>query len=143
MLFLLLFAQSMVILFNKSDKFHLDQKAYGQLVDNIWRKKYGNFKFSYIAGDVWWADNAALFAPSKPKPLIWGDVKQNPWLDEYDINDKGALVVASSLDEYNNIKAKLKFVSKPEVLVVEAKNRLGKIKKKTLYYGFYNVYGER
>ncbi len=143
MLFLLLFAQSMVILFNKSDKFHLDQKAYGQLVDNIWRKKYGNFKFSYIAGDVWWADNAALFAPSKPKPLIWGDVKQNPWLDEYDINDKGAMVVASSLDEYNDIKAKLKFVSKPEVLVLEAKNRLGKIKKKTLYYGFYNVYGER
>lgn len=143
MLFLLFSAQALVILFNKSDKFHLKATQYGQTLENIWYKKYGNFKFMYVAGDVWWADNAALFAPSQPKPLIWGDFKQNPWLDEHDINDKGALLIAGSLDEYQSMKNKLKFVSKPEPLDIYVTNRLGKIKKKPLYYGFYNVYGER
>ena len=143
MLFLLFFAQGCVILFNKSDKFHLNQQAFGQTLEDLWHKKYGRFDFAYVAGDVWWADNAALFAPSRPKPLIWGDIKQNPWLDEHDINDKGALVVTSDKFEYDNIKNKLKFVSKPEILEISVTNRLGKIKKKTLYYGFYSIYGDR
>lgn len=143
MLFLLFLAQTLVILFNKSDKFHLDAKDYGQTLESIWYKKYGNVKFSYIAGDVWWADNAALFASSQPKPLIWGDFEKNPWFDKHDINSKGALIVAGSLSEYQEMKHKLKFVSKPEPLQINVINRLGKTKQKTLYYGFYNVYGER
>jgi len=143
MLFVLFLAQFMVILFNKSDKFHLDAKIYGQTLEDLWHQKYKMRPFSYIAGDVWWADNAALFAPSKPKPVIWGDIKQNPWLDESDLAIKGALVVAGDKGEYDAMRSKMKFVSPPQILEIEAKNRLGKTKKKTLYYGFYNVYGER
>ncbi len=130
-------AQALVICLNKSDKFQLDTKEYGKMVETLWRQN-SDKPFAYVAGDVWWANNAALFAPSKPKPIIWGDVNQNPWFELKDIQDKGALVLTSDEFEYFEMQKKLGFDDEPKVLGITVKNRLSKTKEKTIYYGFYH-----
>ena len=140
---LMLMAQMMIILLNKSDKFQLDAKAFGQTVEELWYQKNGRVPLEYVAGDVWWANNAALFAPSRPKPIIWGDLKQNPWFDANDVANKGALILTSGEGEYNALRKKMMFVSSPQILEVEVQNRVGKKKTKRVYYGFYNVSGDK
>jgi len=142
-MFLMLTAQGLIICLNKSDKFQLDAQAFGQKLDEIWYAKNGKLPFKYVAGDVWWANNAALFAPSRPKPIIWGDLKQNPWFDGNDVASSGALILTSGQAEFNAIRKKMKFVSSPQVLELKVQNRFGKEKVKQVYYGFYNVSGER
>lgn len=136
-------AQILIICLNKSDKFQLDAKAFGQSLEQIWYAKNGKLPLEYVAGDVWWANNAALFAPSKPKPIIWGDLKQNPWFDENDVAAKGALILTGGEAEYYALRKKMKFVSSPQVMEVSVQNRMGKTKTKKVYYGFYNISGER
>lgn len=143
MMFLMAFAQIMVILFNKSEKFHLNANAFAAKVEDLWHDHAGHKAFEYVVGDVWLADNVALFAPSKPKPVIWGDIRQNPWFDQSDLKKKGAIIVAPSEEEYDALKDKLKITSKPFNFELEIKNRLGKTKKKIIYYGFYNTSGEK
>ena len=128
-----------VILFNKSDKFHLQTSKYAVQMESIFHQKANGKPFKYVAGDVWWVDNIALYAPSKPKPVIWGDIQKNPWFDETDFVNSGALVVTAGKGEYNAIKKVLPNISEPVVLELEIKNPMGKIKRKTIYYGFYNV----
>lgn len=142
-MFLFLLAQGLIIFFNKSDKFQLDAKAYGLSLENIWYEKNGKMPLEYVAGDVWWADNAALFAPSRPKPIIWGDLKKNPWFDKEDVADKGALILAASESEYRELKKTMKFVSYPQILEVVVYNRQGKAKIKKVYYGFYAIKGRQ
>ena len=128
-----------VLLFNKSDKLHLRATDYALQMENIYHMKANGKPFKYVAGDVWWVDNIALYAPSKPKPVIWGDIKKNPWFDENDFINSGALVVAAGKGEYNAVKKVLDNISEPNVLELEIKNPMGKIKRKTIYYGFYNL----
>ena len=99
--------------------------------------------FEYVAGDVWWANNVTLFAPSRPKPIIWGDLKKNPWFDPNDVIEKGALILAPGAAEYDTYRKNLKFASQPKILEVTVYNRQGKSKTKTVYYGFYNLKGGR
>lgn len=137
MMFLFVAAQVLVICLNKSDKFQLEVQKYGKTIEALWAQN-SEKPFEYVAGDVWWANNAALFAPSKPKPIIWGDVKQNPWFDAKDIEDKGALVLSSDEATYFQMQKKLGFEGKPQILRVKVQNRFKKTKEKTLYYGFYH-----
>lgn len=128
-----------VLLFNKSDKMHLQAIEYALKMENIYHIQANGRPFKYVAGDVWWVDNIALYAPSKPKPIIWGDIKKNPWFDENDFIASGALVVTAGKGEYNAVKKVLDNISEPNVLELEIKNPIGKIKRKTIYYGFYNL----
>ena len=109
------------------------------MMENIYHQKAGQKPFKYVAGDVWWADNVALYAPSKPKPVIWGDIKKNPWFDEQDFVSSGALLITAGRGEYESLKKVLKNISEPVALELEIKNPAGKIKRKTIYYGFYNI----
>jgi len=143
LMFLFLAAQGLIIWFNKSDKFQLDARAFGNTLEEIWYEKNGKMPFEYVAGDVWWANNATLFAPSKPKPVIWGDLKKNPWFDADDVAEKGALVLAPGPGEYDEYRRNLKFVSPPKILEVTVYNRQGKAKKKQVYFGFYSIRGGR
>ena len=133
------FALIMVIMFNKSDKFHLETVNYAKQMENIYHQNANGKPFKYVAGDVWWADNIALYAPSAPKPVIWADIKKNPWFDEGDFMTSGALIVTAKKDEYQAVKKNLDNVSEPLTLELEIKNPIGKIKRKTIYYGFYNI----
>lgn len=142
-MFVFLLAQGLIICLNKSDKFQLDARAFGQKLEDIWYEQNGKMPFEYVAGDVWWADNAALFAPSRPKPIIWGDMKKNPWFDADDAADKGALVLAVSEHEYRELKKNMKFVTTPQILEVTVYNRQGKSKIKKVYYGFYEIKGRQ
>ncbi len=139
MMALMAVAQICVITFNKSDKLHLDAPAYGRKMEQIWLEQSGGRPFKYVAGDVWWADNVALFAPSKPKPMIWGDPMKNPWFDAKDFAASGALIVTAGEYEYASVAKILQNVSEPHKLEMEFKNLAGKIKRKTIYYGFYNL----
>lgn len=132
-------AQICIFVFNKSDKMHLNGEAYGRQVEQLWTDHAPDRPFKYVAGDVWWADNAALYAPSKPKPVIWGDIRKNPWFDEDDFKQSGALIVTGGVGEYRSAAKILKNVTEPEQLEIEAVNPMGKVKRKTLYYGFYNL----
>lgn len=132
-------AQICVIVFNKSDKLHLDVNGYGWQMERLWLQKTDGKPFKYVAGDVWWVDNVALFAPAKPKPVIWGDVRKNPWINAADFAASGALVITAGLDEYAKISNVLTDVSEPSAFEIELKNLAGKTKRKTIYYGFYNL----
>ena len=132
-------ALTCVIIFNKSDKLHMDAPAYGAQMEEIWHKAAGGKPFKYVAGDVWWTDNVALFAPSRPKPVIWGDIRKNPWFDAKDFEESGALIVAVGKWEYESAAKTLKNASQPQTLELEFVNPAGKIKRKTIYYGFYNL----
>lgn len=139
LMFLMAAAQICVITFNKSDKLHLDAPDYAWQMEKIWLEKTGGRPFKYVAGDVWWADNAALYAPSQPKPVIWGDPARNPWFDAQDMAASGALIITGGESEYNAVADVLKNITAPQTLQVECKNPAGKIKRKTIYYGFYNL----
>ena len=128
-----------VICFNKSDKLHLNVDEYALKMEDIYKQRADQKPFKYVAGDVWWVDNVALYAPSKPKPVIWGDIHKNPWFEEKDFNSSGALLIASGEYEYNALKKVLNNISEPYTLELEIKNPAGKIKRKTIYYGFYNI----
>ena len=128
-----------VILFNKSDKFHLQVTEYATKMEEIFKQQANGKPFKYVAGDVWWADNIALYAPSKPKPVIWADIDKNPWFDKNDFIKSGALVVTAGKGEYEAAKKNLKNISEANILELEIKNPIGKIKRKTIYYGFYNI----
>ena len=45
--------------------------------------------------------------------------------------------------KYNALRKKMMFVSSPQILEVEVQNRVGKKKTKRVYYGFYNVSGDK
>ncbi|MBQ8870291.1 MAG: glycosyltransferase family 39 protein [Alphaproteobacteria bacterium] len=128
-----------VILFNKSDKLHLQAEKYALRMENIYHQYANKKPFKYVAGDVWWTTNVALYAPSEPKPIIWGNIKKNPWFDETDFVSSGALIITAGKGEYEAIRKILDNVSDPLTLELEIKNPFGKIKRKTIYYGFYNV----
>lgn len=132
-------ALACVYTFNKSDKLHLNAPEYALTMENLWRQNADGKPFKYVAGDVWWTDNVALYAPSVPKPVIWGDIAKNPWFDEADFNASGALVLATGKEEYNGLKKVLDNLSEPQIIEVDCKNPVGKIKRKTIYYGFYNL----
>lgn len=138
-MFLMSVALLTVILFNKSDKLHLQTHEYALQMENIFHQRANGKPFNYVAGDVWWADNVALYAPSKPKPVIWGDINKNPWFDKTDFYKSGALIITADKGEYEAIKKNLDNVSEPYILELEIKNPVGKIKRKTIYYGFYNL----
>ncbi|MBQ2811166.1 MAG: glycosyltransferase family 39 protein [Alphaproteobacteria bacterium] len=127
-----------VILFNKSDKFHLPAHSYASQMESIYHQQT-NKPFKYVAGDVWWTTNVAMYAPSKPKPVIWADIKKNPWFDADDFNSSGALIVTAGKSEYQAVQKILDNVSEPVTLELAIKNPVGKIKRKTVYYGFYNI----
>ena len=139
MMLLLGFALTMVIMFNKSDKLHLKAVDYASEMEKIYHQKAQGKPFKYVAGDVWWVDNIALYAPSEPKPVIWADIKKNPWFDEDDFVASGALIVTAGKGEYQAAKNVLDNLSEPLILELEIKNPVGKIKRKTIYYGFYNI----
>lgn len=134
---LLAVGQMCILLFNKSDKMHLNAEHYGQIIENLWAEQNQGKPFKYVAGDVWWADNVALFAPSEPKPVIWGDISKNPWFDAKDFEQSGGILVTAGQGEYEAAAEKLKNVTEPQTLELEFKNRLGKKKRKTIYFGFF------
>jgi 4-amino-4-deoxy-L-arabinose transferase-like glycosyltransferase len=139
LMILMAVALACIFTFNKSDKVHLDAALYGNRIEDLWRQQNGDRPFKYVAGDVWWADNAALYSPSRPKPVIWGDLSKNPWFDANDFARSGALMIAAGVAEYKALAQTLGSTDEPEVMEIELKNLIGQTKRKTLYYGFFSA----
>lgn len=142
MMFLMAIAYFCTVYFNKGDKMHLHPVEYAYQMKNAWEDETGGKPLKYVLGDVWWADNVALFAPTRPKPVIWGDPSRNPWIDLKDLQARGGLVVTSDLFMYNSIRERLSNVSDPIPTEIIIRSPSGKVKFKTIYHGIYHGQGD-
>lgn len=143
MMFLMASAFGATVYFNKGDKMHLHPQEYAYQMKNVWAAQTKNKPLKYVLGDVWWANNVALFAPMHPKPVIWGDPSRNPWINPEDLEAHGGLVVTSDLSMYDSIQKRLLHVSEPLPMEVIIRSPSGKVKFKTIYYGIYQGLGEK
>ena len=139
LMLLMAIAYATTVYFNKGDKVHLHPLAYAYQMENLWDENADGKPLKYVMGDVWWADNVALFAPSAPKPVIMGNPSQNPWIDKADLDKSGALIVTADPYLYGQISRTMENISAPLPVEVMIRNPQGKVKFKKLYYGFYNL----
>ena len=92
----------------------------------------------YVGADVWFGDIMALYASHEIKPMIWLKPQNNPWFDEADFKQKGALLIAADDWEYTQYEKMYgTAVSTPQKMKLAFKNYFGKTKEKEILYGFY------
>lgn len=124
-------------LFTTSPRFRTDVKDITARLEQKWQERTLR-PLVYVASDVWYGDIMALYASHEVKPMIWMNPKNNPWFDENDFRDKGALIVADTEGEYEGYRNMYGAdVSEPMKMEVEFKNYFGKTKTKDIVYGFY------
>ncbi len=131
-------AYTVQIWLTKSERFHTDCAQVADKFEQIWNDETGGTPLEYAGGDVWYSDMAALYGKKEIKPMIWMETKANPWFDEKDFAQKGALVVATDEREYARYMAQYGAdLSAPTQMKLTFKNYFGKAKEKQIYYGFY------
>ena len=130
-------AYGATVYFNKGDKMHLHPLEYAYQMKNAWEAETNGRPLKYVLGDVWWADNVALFAPSQPKPVIWGDPERNPWISMKDLLASGGLIVTTDPYMYGSIRQRLHTVTDPIPTQVIIRSPSGEVKFKTIFYGVY------
>lgn len=125
-----------------SQRFHQDNRETVNEVLLSWKEKTGRQEPQYIAADVWYADMFALYGKNI-KPIYWFDIEKNPEMSS-DVLKYPILVVANDEYEYNLYAQRYgKKLSAPIKLPLEISNYFGRVKKKELYYGFYNIRGRK
>lgn len=134
-MFLLAAAEMIVIFANKSEKINFDGQNFAQDMGEIW-KKYTKTDIQYVGGDIWYISNVSLYGQTNPKPIAEMVTEHNPWFNQEDIEKKGALVIFPDRFQFKKLREKYKNMSLPFEYKLEFKNRIGKVKKKTIYYGF-------
>ena len=122
-------------LFSPSERFHSDCP---QIVSDLkakWQAATGK-PLTYVGGNIWFSDMVALYGNAKP--MIWMKPESNPWLEADDFHEKGALVVAENVGEYQEFKKQYPDrITDPETIEMIYKSPLGKQKKKGLVWGIY------
>ena len=91
---------------------------------------------TYAGGEIWYVSNVALYGESNPKPVAEMKPEHNPWLSAQDIMQKGALVIFPDRSRILELRKIYKNMSLPYEYKLEITNKAGKVKKKTIYYGF-------
>lgn len=134
-MFLLAAADMSIIMFNKSEKINFDGPAFANDMSEAW-KKYTKTDLKYVGGEIWYISNVSLYGKGNPKPVAEMIPEHNPWLDQKDIKEKGVLVIFPDRYGFQKLREKYKNMSLPFEYKLEFKNCLGKVKKKTIYYGF-------
>ena len=134
------FAYGLQTLLTKSERFHTDCDEMAEKFEQIWKAETGDTPLEYVGGDIWYSDMVALYGGKEIKPMIWMEPKANPWFDEKDFAQKGALVIATDVNEYARYQVKYgEDISEPNRLNLTFKNYFGKAKEKQIYYGFYRT----
>ncbi len=122
-------------LISSSERFHSDCP---QIVADL-EKNYTDTTgktLDYVGGNIWFSDMMALYG--KAKPMIWLKPGSNPWFLAEDFHQKGALVVAENMGEYQDYQAQYQGkISEPTVQEMIYTSPLGKKKKKQLIWGIY------
>ena len=122
-------------LITPSERFHSDCPKIVTDLEAKWHEKTGK-TLEYVAGNIWFSDMMALYG--KSKPMIWMKPRSNPWFNASDFYQKGALVVAENMGEYQKFKNEYgDAMTNPEVIKMVYKSPLGKKKKKDIVWGIY------
>jgi 4-amino-4-deoxy-L-arabinose transferase-like glycosyltransferase len=124
-------------LLTTSPRFTTDVKGFAAAMEQKWQERT-NKPLEYVGSDVWYADILALYGSHEIKPMIWMQPQSNPWFNVKDFKEKGALVIANDVWEYENYqKVYGADITPPQKMTVEFKNYFGKTKVKEVLYGFY------
>lgn len=122
-------------LVSPSERFHSNCPQIVADLEKNYHEKTGK-TLEYVGGSIWFSDMVALYGGAKP--MIWMKPESNPWFDASDFHQKGALVVAENVGEYQNFQTQYKGkITEPVVVEMIYKSPLGKKKKKQLVWGIY------
>ena len=122
-------------LVSPSERFHSDCPKIVADLESKWTQKTGK-SLEYVGGNIWFSDMVALYGGIKP--MIWLKPESNPWFDKNDFHQKGALVVAENVGEYQEFQSQYEGqITDPEVVEMIYTSPLGKKKKKQLVWGIY------
>lgn len=124
-----------IIFFNKSEKINFPNQNFAEDMTRLWHERYGR-KMEYAGGEIWYIANVSLYGADQPKPMAGLRPEINPWFDAKDFAAKGALVIFNDARSYDNMRGRYPDLSPRQEYPLEFKNRIGKVKKKTVYYGF-------
>ncbi len=124
-----------VIVFNKSEKINFPNDAFAAEMTSFWDARYPE-KMEYVGGEIWYIANVSLYGKDHAKPIAGLRPEINPWFDEADFIKEGALVIFNDVRSYDNMRQRYVYLSPRQEYLLEFKNRIGKVKKKTIYYGF-------
>ena len=137
---LLMCAYILQISLTRSERFHTNCPQLAKIMQEKWNIQTHNKPLEYVVSESWFAHIMSIQSDYKIKPMIWMKPKINPWFDENDFHQKGAMIITSNLPEYENYKNMYpEKVSEPEIMEMEFHNFFGKSKIRTIYYGYYNV----
>ncbi len=120
-----------------SMRYQTEVKQVAQSFEQKWAEHTAK-PLEYVGADVWFGDIMALYASREIKPMIWLKPQNNPWFDEADFKQKGALLIAADDWEYEQYKKMYgAAISAPQKMTLAFKNYFGKTKEKEVLYGFY------
>ena len=124
-------------LISPSERFHSNCPQIVKILEDQWHQTTDK-PLLYVGGNVWFSDMVSLYGSTEIKPMIWMKPTANPWLDETDFKEKGALVVAENMGEYDSFKKIYgETLSEANTIEIVYKSPLGKKKKKQLIWGIY------
>ncbi len=95
-----------------------------------------------MGGEIWYAANLSLYAEGNPKPVPGMKPEYSPWFDKKDILSSGALVIYPDRSSYEALRNIYHNMSEASEYKLEFKNRIGKLKSRTIYYGFFEPEAE-
>lgn len=131
------FAYGVQCVVTTSQRYRTDVRQVAATLEQKWQQHTGK-PLEYVGADVWFGDIMALYASHEIKPMIWMKPKSNPWFNQADFEQKGALLIASEKGEYANYQKMYgNRVSAPQKMMLEFQNYFGKTKTKEIIYGFY------
>lgn len=132
---LLAVASTSIIVFDNSEKLNFSGAEFAQEMSQIWKNRTGR-NLEYVGGEIWYISNVALYGKTAPKPVAEMRPEYNPWFSAQDIMQKGALVIFAGRKQIVKLQKTYKNMSRPYKYKLEIKNKAGRIKHKTIYYGF-------
>lgn len=134
-MFLFAAAALTIIFVNKSEKVNFPGREFAAEMTGLWKQRYGSNP-EYVGGEIWYAANVSVYGEGNPKPVAAMRPEHNPWFDKEDIYQKGALVIFPDKSVYEACRRENPNLSAPHEYKLEFKNRIGKVKRRTVYYGF-------
>ena len=124
----------------RSERFHTNCPQFTKTMTEKWLQKTNGKPLEYTVSEGWFSNIMSIQSSYQIKPMIWMKPKSNPWFDENDFHQKGAMIITSNLPEYEGYKNMYPGkVSEPEIIEMEFHNFFGKSKIRKVYYGYYNV----
>ena len=124
-------------LISPSERFHSNCKQIVSDLQEKWETSMPYVPLEYVGGNIWFSNMMALY--DSVKPMIWMKTESNPWFSASDFHQKGALVVAETVPEYQKFQELYKGkITEPNIIEMTYTSPIGKQRKKKLIWGIYS-----